>query len=523
MQIVGPPGTGKTTFLASQVERASEVYGSESVVVTSLTRTAATEISGRGLRLPREHVGTLHSLCYRQLGSPPLVYKSIEDWNARHPNYAMTLVSAAPDRDAETQRPAGDLRGDVAMQEYDLLRHRMATALPAHVRTFAEAWESYKREIGAVDFTDMIRLAVDDIDEGPGRPLAILADEVQDYSRLETALLRKWGSRARSLVMAGDADQSIYQWRGADPDVFLAHDVGQNRRILAQSYRVPRAVHAVASSWIRKISRRIDAEYAPRDADGALHRTSAHWKYPEPMVAEWAKRLDAGETVMVLASCDYMLNPTIAVLRASGIPFSNPWRRANGAWNPLGVRRHGITTMSQRILAYLRPELDGEWWAADDLRRWTDVLRSEGIMKRGAKRAIETAGGAGDQAVGWDKLAEWFEDDALAKATDLDLNWWASSLLTGKKSTAEYPIRIYRKRGAAALQEEPRLYVGTIHSFKGAEADNVYLFPDLSPSGYGEYSGSGRDTVVRQFYVGMTRARETLTLASAASPYAVSW
>jgi superfamily I DNA/RNA helicase len=54
--------------------------------------------------------------------------------------------------------------------------------------------------------------------------------------------------------------------------------------------------------------------------------------------------------------------------------------------------------------------------------------------------------------------------------------------------------------------------VGTVHSVKGGEADVVYLFPDLSAAGDAQYSlpGRPRDSVIRVFYVGATRARETL-------------
>lgn len=525
-QVLGPPGCGKTTFLASQVHRAADEYGSERVVVTSLTKTAAAEIAGRGLHIPQEHAGTLHSLAYRSLGAPTVAESIAADFNADRPAYAITPKTRTPDHDtASGDAPTGELPGDKAMGEVSLLRARMVPMdlWPVQARQWYSAWDTFKRDRGAIDFTDMIAMALDDIPTAPGEPDALFADEVQDYSRLEMALLRKWGASARALVLAGDADQAIFQWRGADPEVFLSHDVGPNRRILAQSYRIPRAVHAQASRWIRRIGKRIDAEYNPRDADGAVHTDSAsRWKYPEPLLRQVERQIGAGGTVMMLATCDYMLAPLIAVLKREGIPFANPWRRENGAWNPLGHGRRGVST-AQRLLAYLRPEIAGEWWAADDLRRWTSIMRAEGILRHGAKGAIEHAGGDSSEAVGWEKLAEWFEPDALACATDLDIGWWLEHLLVAKRRVAEYPVRVYRRRGAGALTEYPQLYVGTIHSFKGAEADHCYLFPDLSPAGYMEYASTGRDAVIRQFYVAMTRARESLTLCGPSSPYAVAW
>jgi len=65
--------------------------------------------------------------------------------------------------------------------------------------------------------------------------------------------------------------------------------------------------------------------------------------------------------------------------------------------------------------------------------------------------------------------------------------------------------------------------VGTIHSVKGGEADVVCLFPDLSGEGDAAYqqAGAPRDSVIRQFYVGMTRARETLYICQQESGMAV--
>jgi superfamily I DNA/RNA helicase len=58
--------------------------------------------------------------------------------------------------------------------------------------------------------------------------------------------------------------------------------------------------------------------------------------------------------------------------------------------------------------------------------------------------------------------------------------------------------------------------VGTIHSVKGGEADAVFLVPDLSTAGDAAYSRNGatRDAVIRLFYVGLTRARETVYICS---------
>jgi superfamily I DNA/RNA helicase len=74
------------------------------------------------------------------------------------------------------------------------------------------------------------------------------------------------------------------------------------------------------------------------------------------------------------------------------------------------------------------------------------------------------------------------------------------------------------------LREQPRVVVGTIHSVKGGQADVVYLFPDLSQAGAAQYerSGAPHDSVIRLFYVGATRARETLYICQRETGMAVT-
>ncbi len=57
--VIGPPGTGKTTFLAKQVRKIVDEGGRS--MVCSLTNTAAQEVASRDLPVSEDLVGTLHS------------------------------------------------------------------------------------------------------------------------------------------------------------------------------------------------------------------------------------------------------------------------------------------------------------------------------------------------------------------------------------------------------------------------------------------------------------------------------
>jgi superfamily I DNA/RNA helicase len=150
-----------------------------------------------------------------------------------------------------------------------------------------------------------------------------------------------------------------------------------------------------------------------------------------------------------------------------------------------------------------------------------EPLAADGVLRRGAKSAIAKLSGYEPLPVA--ALAGWFEEEALIDALELSLPWYARHTGESARQTMAYPLRVVERRGGGALLETPRICVGTIHSVKGGEADVVVLFPDLSRSGYEEWSrpGAGRDALRRLFYVGMTRTRDSLVLGSPSGPMAV--
>ena len=528
----GPPGTGKTTYLAEQIEKAYQRYGT-AVMASSFTKAAAVELVGRHLSIPKSNVGTLHALCYRALGVPPIAETRIKEFVEAHHGWALSGGSAdAMDESAVDQHFAN--ADDATMADYHRCRQRM---LPREgwlekTRYFAAQWEGWKKEAGYIDFTDMIENCLHDVDEAPCRPEVWYHDEAQDSSTLELTLIQKWAQRTRYTVLAGDDDQCLYNFRGSQAADILALSYADTK-VLTQSYRVPRAVHALSQAWIKKVRQRAEKEYLPRDADGAVTTLSAAtWKNVGDVVRLIEERVSGGKTIMILATCSYMLSPLIHALRERGIPYHNPYRTRRGDWNPLGHRADdaaegGAVSSLARVLAFLRPDADtwGEdarFWTARDVQRWAPPLQSEQVWARGAK--VKIAAWNGDFEVTVEDLLRWMvSEDAVSHAMDLDLEWYRQNLTKDYAGRMAYPLTVIAQHGAAAARNVPLCIVGTIHSVKGGQADCVVVFPDVSEQGYGEWMGSGRDNVRRQFYVAFTRAREELVLTNRASGYSVNW
>jgi len=545
--IWGPPGTGKTTTLARQVESLVVDRNIPDVLLCSLTRTAAQELAARNLPIPPWRVGTLHSHAYHALDRPVIAESKIAEFNEATKSQLSAVSGMNSKIDEPDWEPNGEqTQDDADYMAYQLCRARMTPreVWRPQVTAFAERWESWKREMGYMDFTDLIDLAARDVEKAPGEPAVLIADEAQDYSALEHHLLDRWARNAEAVILAGDPWQAIYTWRGADPDGLTPTNLSKDRvKVLGKSHRLPAAVRDYALRWMRQwLSGYVDLQFAPRCEGGQVRASECDSRHPEGLLPQIIEHLDAGDSVMICASCSYQLEPTLAMLRAEGLPFCNPRRVARGDWNPLSGR--GVT-MRKRALALLRPDPhthgdDARDWSFRDVRDWATAMDTRGGLSpflRGAKKSIELRADTNEDApVDFEALNKWFKPEALSELTTLLVNcmhglrgvtaadvvdWWQSRLLNRYQGAARYIARVIEKRGGKALKDEPKLYVGTIHSFKGFEADHVFIFPDLSPAGFRQWTNPGkdRDAVTQLFYVAVTRARKSVTICGVRSRF----
>ena len=536
-RVFGPPGTGKTYYLTKQVDRALGKYTPSELVIVSFTRAAAHEIASRTSAPGMEkQVGTLHSFCYHALGQPELAETParIKEWNEYIGARIPTLMVKGKEADDPMAQPVDGK----PMAAYNRLRAQMVDrkSWPEQAITAANAWGEWKDENGWMDFTDLIEKSLDDVDYAPGCPAVGFFDEVQDFSALELALVRKWGARMRQTVMAGDDDQSIYGFRGATPDAFLSPSVSPDRKkFLRESYRLPSVVKKYADKWIARVRNREPKEYNPRREGGEVRLAQEiTYKRRGVALARICADLDEGLDVMVLASCAYMLTPLLCALRAEGIPFHNPYRREDGRWNPIHIHKGAAF----RLASYLRPDPktweDPRLWTWAELWRWVEILDAKGSgMMRGAKKSIQGIiknNRAAGELVDLETVADILTGSDLEAARRIveqveagNPQFLRDNILDSQmKGSMKMAMSVQNAQGGKALREPPRLCVGTIHSVKGGAADSVYLFPDLSLEG--ERQGQhDPDSLTRLFYVGMTRARERVTLCGAETHRAIPW
>lgn len=514
--IVGPPGVGKTTDIQRQATNAATKFGNDKVLLSSFTKAATAELVSRDTPIEQSMIGTLHSFAYHALGRPDIAEAKIKDWNADKRRGDYHLTSSL---DMDEPESGGKTPGDELYSQAQILRARMVPyeRWPSLVRDFHDDWCDFKRESNTFDFTDLIEMALQDVDYAPGNPTVGFFDEHQDVSKLEHALVAKWGSVMDYFFLTGDPDQALYTFKGSDPDIFLDPPTPRERtRLLTQSHRVPRQVYIVARRWIETLSRRYPSNYQPRAFEGKVEQNHGlTFKDAERVIGHAERDLADGKEIMFLGACGFHVSPIIQALRNQGIPFHNPNRRRRGDWNPLGKTR-GLSTV-ERVRAFL--EGDAKYWTVSELQSWIPLLAAKGVLVHGGKKAVEGMTGGGE--VKEDVLAKIFGDEKhLRAALNRDVGWMRANLANKTAGNASYALTVIERRGLDALKNEPRVIVGTVHSVKGDEADTVYLDPSMSPSMLREWYNPNRrmrDPIIRQYYVGLTRAKEKVVVVNSTS------
>jgi DNA helicase-2/ATP-dependent DNA helicase PcrA len=334
----------------------------------------------------------------------------------------------------------------------------------------AEELKRFKEEKKLKDFNDLIE---DFIKQGmTGSFEALFIDEAQDLSLLQWEMVRAIWANAKKTYIAGDDDQAIFKWAGADVDHFIALKTEvDDIRTLDQSYRIPGGpIHELSQKIISKVQNRFDKNYKPRQEIGILKRYSD------------ITQVDMSEgNWLVLSSANYFLEDAKDLCELQGwyyqykgtnsIPLKlllalNNWE----AWRKGGLLNH---LEIKNIYEYLGSNvLDGF--------RKGKTLHSE--MKYSLEECKEKYGLITDKV--------WYES------------------FEGLDTLTENYIRNMRANGEM-INRNPRIIMSTIHGAKGGEADKVLLMQDLTNAALETFSHDP-DELHRLFYTGATRAKKEL-------------
>lgn len=269
----GPPGTGKTHSLKNVVEE----FG-KPVLCLSFTRSASRELAERGVGAS---ASTLHSLAYKalDLGSAQVVDRGKLE--------GLTKVSGIPFSSGmyDDYATSGDeymsliSLAKATFQSLESVSKRVSLGTANEFLWFAGLYREWKRGNYFVDFDDMILGAQQDkYLDGLKMPhnKGLIIDEAQDLTPAQWVLIDKIikMNDFEKIWVAGDDDQAIFSWAGADPQGMPKFSVkyGGSDIILSKSWRIPLLVHRLAEALIQRINNRVVKEYQPRDESGEVNR-----------------------------------------------------------------------------------------------------------------------------------------------------------------------------------------------------------------------------------------------------------
>jgi DNA helicase-2/ATP-dependent DNA helicase PcrA len=350
--VLAGAGSGKTRVIAHRIAWLLSVRGvhPKNVLAVTFTNKAAGEMARRveallaplGIRAPL--IATFHSACVRilrahirHIGHPPRFTIYDEDDRLQLVKECMREL----DMTDRTWTPASLVHRISAAKNQMVSLEEMERAargpreerIAALVRRYAERLA----QAAAVDFDDLLLLTVRLFAEAPqvlawyrGLWTHVLVDEYQDTNRAQYRIIRQLTGEHRNVCVVGDADQSIYRWRGADIRNILDFETdypGTRVIRLEQNYRSTKRILALASAVIANNVSRKDKALWTENGEGERAAVYRAWDEHEEanFVAQTILAARGAATAWDDIAVFYRTNAQSRVLedalRRGGIPY----------------------------------------------------------------------------------------------------------------------------------------------------------------------------------------------------------
>ena len=295
----------------------------------------------------------------------------------------------------------------------------------------------------------------------------VFIDEAQDLSPIQWKMFDVLKKNSKHVILAGDDDQAIYGWAGADVLKFIATQAKKDI-ILPQSHRVPESVQIIADKILDRIpdERRIKKNWRARNEEGSVDHITTLDDAPL-YKGDW----------LILARTNDRLEKLKPLLKDMGIYFQFKGRKSFKA------------SLFRSILNYTRWQNKGDLLSLSEVRDVLDCIPYSHDLKE--ERLYDL------KEFGFSNTQRWFD------------------VFTVNPEECLY-IREMLREGEE-LHTDARVELSTIHSAKGGEAKNVLLILDNTKTIREaiEKSQDKEDEENRVWYVGITRTSQNLYIMAA--------
>ena len=380
-KVVGPPGTGKTRRLLNEVQK----YVKKGIPLNRIgyfafTRKAAGEARDRYLKVEThlskkdiKHFQTLHSLAFNNLGlkeenvMQELNYKRIGEECGIQISYASYETNSwngifSSNSEYLNLINLARVRQTSPLEELDRNEH-LGKIERFKLDAIAKEIDDYKKTNGLIDFTDMLDKFL--IKGNVNNKFdVIFVDEAQDLSLIQWKMIEKIEKDNQCDVwVAGDDDQAIFGWAGADVDSFINWKAEEIP--LQQSERVPSEIQVKALGIIDRVQdNRLSKDYFPKKETGeiliqfklsAIDMTKGDW--------------------LILARTNPLLKPIPRYLKSMGLFFETAQGNSIGKtlfedinyWNKIRKGEKIPEVQEQRVLERMsKRDNKLEWYDAFD-------------------------------------------------------------------------------------------------------------------------------------------------------------
>lgn len=527
-RIIGVPGAGKTTRGMEIVAKVRQHgYSLEQIAFCTFTRAARREASWRASQIfgvSIDHLEkngwfrTIHSACARLLRLPrgSIVNHDVDWLRQALDEPSLDVADDEDDEEAWSSQWRGRCPAQIALSLWDVARNRLVPfdvlfdeivyrlgrepLAQAEAEGIVERYEKAKHRDGRLDFCDLIlryagvHMTLTGPEECPPQgdipavPVWIF-DEAQDTSPLLDRAAQRLSHGAIWLYLMGDREQSIYQWAGANGDLFMRWQV-EKQEYLRKTWRCARNIIDLGLRLIYSnddITRELRTLAVEARCDGG--------KIVESDECDFVDRLsDPYVPTLVMARTNQLVSALQQQLSLAKIPWKS--MRSGARWPS------AVSTKTALALAALNggQTIDGDQW-----RRLVQAVPKE-YLQRGTKAFYKEA--ASKEEVRNCRLETLIAHGANRGFVDLlrSENWLN---LLGENERTAYRAR--KKWGD--LVDDPRIVVSTIHGSKGMQADRVLLSTRINGAvAKNLRTPEGENEERRVWYVGATRARDELVL-----------
>ena len=289
--IMAGAGSGKTRVLTHRIAYLidEKMVNPWNILAITFTNKAAREMRERAEKLKTEAqdclIATFHSMCVRILRREADHIGYNRNFTIVDPGEQRTLMKRILKNlnlDPKKWNERAIL-GTISNAKNDLIDEVAYANLAGDMYTeiVAKCYKAYQKELRqseAMDFDDLIMLTLRLFDQNPDvliyyqqRYQYIHVDEYQDTNHAQYQLVKLLASRFKNICVVGDADQSIYGWRGADMQNILDFEKDYPEAkvvLLEENYRSTKTILQAANEVIQNNRNRRPKNLWTQNEDG---------------------------------------------------------------------------------------------------------------------------------------------------------------------------------------------------------------------------------------------------------------